>query len=80
MSETVSDDAPFGANSPFFRIIEEELPAMKPMELYRVALATSAVYTGRPAERMARFRLSTRSSLAAVAALSPAVALVMSVS
>jgi hypothetical protein len=25
MSKTVSDDAPFGANSPFFRIIKEGL-------------------------------------------------------
>ena len=44
MSETVSDDAPFGANSPFFRIIKEGLGGLVDGDDYFGLLAEDVVF------------------------------------
>ena len=44
MSKTVSDNAPFGANSPFFRIIKEGLEGLADGEDYFDLLAEDVVF------------------------------------
>ena len=44
MSKTVSDNAPFGANSPFFRIIKEGLEGLVDGEDYFDLLAEDVVF------------------------------------
>jgi uncharacterized protein len=44
MSKTVSDDAPFGANSPFFRIIKEGLEGLADGDDYFDLLAEDVVF------------------------------------
>jgi ketosteroid isomerase-like protein len=44
MSKTVSDDAPFGANSPFFRIIKEGLEGLVDGEDYFDLLTDDVVF------------------------------------
>lgn len=44
MSKTVSDDAPFGANSPFFRIINEGLEGLVDGDDYFDLLAEDVVF------------------------------------
>jgi uncharacterized protein len=44
MSKTVSDDAPFGANSPFFRIIKEGLEGLADGDDYFDLLAQDVVF------------------------------------
>ncbi|TJZ93651.1 nuclear transport factor 2 family protein [Actinacidiphila oryziradicis] len=44
MSRTVADDAPFGANSPFFRIIKEGLEGLVDGEDYFDLLAEDVVF------------------------------------
>ena len=44
MSRTVSDDAPFGANSPFFRIIKQGLEGLADGEDYFDLLTQDVVF------------------------------------
>jgi uncharacterized protein len=44
MSKTVSDDAPFGTNSPFFRIIKEGLEGLADGDDYFDLLAEDVVF------------------------------------
>jgi uncharacterized protein len=44
MSKTVGDNAPFGANSPFFRIIKEALEGLIDGEDYFDLLAEDVVF------------------------------------